>query len=164
MSKEVHQSKISVRSATYDDCLSLAPNLRQEDKDEVWASHGMLPEEALIYSFLSCPKTFVAVINDEILCMFGCSPKATEGMGMPWLLGSDDIKVFSREFLSASKAIFARTIVPYHFLSNQVWSKNTVHIKWLKWMGFTIETTELISPNKEVFFYFYMHTKDYTNV
>lgn len=164
MSREVHQSKITTRRATYEDCLTLAPNLRQEDKDEVWAGNRFLPEEALIFSFLSCPNAYVAILNDEILCMFGCSPKDTEGFGTPWLLGTDNIKIFSKEFLAVSHQIFATTITPYHFLSNTVWSKNVVHIKWLKWMGFTRDPQELISPNNEVFFYFYMHTKEYKYV
>lgn len=164
MSREVHQSKITTRRATYEDCLTLAPNLRQEDKDEVWAGNRLLPEEALIFSFRSCPDTYVAILNEEILCMFGCSPKDTEGFGTPWLLGTNEIKVFSQEFLSVSKQIFFHTSSPYYYLSNTVWTKNVVHIKWLKWMGFTIEPTEHLSPNNEPFFYFYMHTKEYKNV
>jgi len=164
MLREVHQSKITTRRATYEDCLTLAPNLRQEDKDEVWAGSGLLPEEALIMSLYSCPETYVAILNEEVLCMFGCSPKDIEGFGTPWLLGTDEIKVFSQEFLSVSKDIFNRTSAPYTFLSNTVWSKNPIHIKWLKWMGFTIDTTGIISPNNEVFFYFYMHTKELNNV
>lgn len=164
MSREVHQSKITIRRATYDDCLTLAPVLRKEDKEEVWAGNRLLPEEALILSFNSCPETYVGILNGEVIGMFGCSPKDDVGFGTPWLLGSDAIKIFSREFLIASKQFFPRVFLNSSFLSNTVWSKNYVHIKWLKWMGFTIDPTEIRSPNNEVFFYFYMHTKEYHNV
>ena len=161
MSNEAHQFKAVIRQATYEDCLALAPVLRQEDKDEVWASGKHLPEEALIRCLRSTPQTKVAEIDGEIICMFGVSPAKDMRIGIPWMLGSDGIKKVSKEFLRRNQEALAEISTGYTSLINYVWSKNTTHIRWLKWMGFTIEYQSMqVGHDQEIFYRFHKHLKE----
>lgn len=161
MSNAAPQFKGVIRPATYEDCLALAPNLRQEDKDEVWESHGHLPEEALIISFEASPNAQVGTINGEIVCMFGVTPVGEPGQGCPWMLASDLIKDVAMEFLKRDKEILSGMSAGYNFLFNYVWSKNPMHMRWLKWLGFTISSTPIeMGSNNEIFYSFYMNNEE----
>ena len=156
MSREVPQFKSVIRDATYSDCLTLAPNLRQEDKDEVWESGSFLPEEALIASLKASQHVKVGVVGDEIVCMFGISNTKDPKLGIPWLLGSDSIRKFSKEFLTLNKEVLDEMSKEYRILANYVWSKNPTHIRWLEWLGFTVTRTPIcLGRNQEHFYYFY---------
>lgn len=156
MSNEARQFKGVIRPATYEDCLTLAPNLRQEDKDEVWESHGYLPEEALILSFEASPNAQVGTINGEVVCMFGVSPTTIDGVGSPWMLASDLIKEVGVEFLRRDKEVLKGMSTGYSFLFNYAWSKNPVHLRWLKWLGFTVSQNPIpFGSNGELFYAFY---------
>jgi hypothetical protein len=161
MSNEAHQFKGIIRPATYEDCLTLAPVLRKEDKDEVWASGRHLPEEALIRCLRTTPNTKVGVVDGEIICMFGVSPAKDMRIGIPWMLGSDGIKKISKEFLRRNRDALDEVSIGYSTLINYVWSKNTTHIRWLKWMGFTIETSSMhVGHDQEIFYRFYKNLKE----
>ena len=161
MSNAAPQFKGVIRPATYEDCLTLAPILRQEDKDEVWESHGHLPEEALILSFEASPNAQVGTINGEIVCMFGVAPTEDSNFGSPWMLASDLIKDVSREFLKRDKEVLNGMSAGYGFLFNYAWSKNTMHLRWLKWLGFTIDYSPIpLGNNGEIFYGFYKFQKE----
>ena len=161
MSREVPQFKAVIRDATYSDCLILAPNLRQEDKDEVWESGSYLPEEALILSFKSSNQVKIGVVGDEIVCMFGISATEDPELGIPWLLGSDSIKKFSKEFLTLNKVVLDEISTEYKILANYVWSKNPTHIRWLEWLGFTVTRTPIcLGRNQEHFYYFFKNKRN----
>ena len=161
MSNAAPQFKGVIRPATYEDCLTLAPNLRQEDKDEVWESHGYLPEEALIISFKASPNAQVGTINGEIVCMFGVAPDEDSHRGSPWMLASDLIKDVSGEFLRRDKEVLRGMSAGYTFLFNYAWSKNTMHLRWLKWLGFTIDKDPVpIGRNREIFYGFYKFNEE----
>lgn len=51
------------------------------------------------------------------------------------MLGSDLIKMHSIEFLRKSKEWVEAQ--DYEILYNNIDARNTVHIKWLQWLGFT---------------------------
>ena len=161
MSNAAPQFKGVIRPATYEDCLALAPNLRQEDKDEVWESHGHLPEEALILSFEASPNAQVGTINGEIVCMFGVAPTDDPNSGSAWMLASDLIQDVSREFLKRNKEVLNDMSAGYRFLFNYAWSKNTTHLRWLKWLGFTIDKDPIpLGSNGELFHAFYKFNEE----
>ena len=161
MSNEARQFKAQIRPATYEDCLSLAPLLRKEDKDEVWASDKLLPEEALIQCLRMTPKAMVGVLDGEVFCMFGITPSKIRKLGVPWLLGSEGIKGASREFLRRNRETLDDLSIGYDSLVNFVWSENTEHIRWLKWLSFTVEETFIhLGSNQEIFYRFHKHLKE----
>lgn len=161
MSNAAPQFRTELRQATYEDCLTLAPNLRQEDKDEVWESHSHLPEEALLESLKASPDAQVATVDGEVICMFGVAPTLELDVGIPWLLGTPRIKEFSTEFLKRNKPVLSGISSGYKLLVNYVWSRNTEHIRWLQWLGFTIIRTPIfLGRNREIFYSFYMYQKE----
>ena len=125
-----------IRQATLADCIKLAPNLREADKEELLLSSGEEPLEALISS-LQASTEFNAIINDQgqVIGLFGVAT-VDEDLGTPWLLGSDAIKDISKEFMCGSLAWIERVQDKYSILFNYVHEKNKVAIKWLRKLGF----------------------------
>jgi hypothetical protein len=60
---------------------------------------------------------------------------------VPWMLATDDIRAIGREFLLGSHGEVDRMRKSYALLINNVHSKNTLSMRWLKWLGFIIDPT-----------------------
>lgn len=161
MSNAANQFRGEIRLATIEDCINLAPLLRQEDMDEVWESGGHLPEEVLLLSFNASPGTQIATLDGAPVCMFGVCPTDKPGIGIPWMLASDLIKEVSSEFLKRDKGVLSEMFTGYTYLYNIAWSRNVMHLRWLKWLGFTIDRTPIpLGRNNEIFFQFHKHQKE----
>ena len=141
-----HQSKTIVgkftwRKSILSDVVELAANMRQEDKEEVLAYSGSSPQEALFYCFFkSKPSMTMVGRKGNLMGMYGvvpCSPK----VGRIWMLGHktmiNDYKDV-RDFLKYSPIELQKFHCNYPLLYNYVDERNTTHIKWIKWMGFSI--------------------------
>ena len=127
------------RPSKYGDCKVLAPNLRQEDKTEVWASHGLEPLTALRFSFLASEECNTIIgDNEDIIGMFGVT-KHDETIGVPWLLMSDEIynRSLARQFVPESKRWVKELNNRYKILVNFIDIDNEKAIKWLRLIGFT---------------------------
>ena len=125
-----------IRLATDEDVEWLAPRLRQADKDEVKASGGWEPEEALRMSFEASEPCFAGLFGQgELAVLFGAAP-VTDNVGAVWLLGTDLIETYPMSFLRWSKKFLPFIAEPYDLICNHVDARNTVHIKWLRWLGF----------------------------
>jgi len=121
--------------ATEDDVVQMAPRLRQADKDEVWASGGYLPEDALRASYSSSQPCFAFRGPSGPQALFGIAP-ISGNVGAIWLLGTDAIDTNPITFLRWSRRFLPFLIQPYDMVCNLVYAGNTVHIKWLRWLGF----------------------------
>jgi len=67
--------------------------------------------------------------------MFGVVPEGK--FGTVWLLGTDEIFTHaSRDFLRLSKEWLSEVSAPFESVGNLVDARNTVHIRWLEWLGF----------------------------
>lgn len=73
--------------------------------------------------------------------MMGVVPTEDPMVGAIWLLSSDIITRHPVTFLRQSKPMLQRFHQDYPVLCNAVDARNTVHIKWLKWLGFTFINT-----------------------
>ena len=63
-----------------------------------------------------------------------------ERLGRIWMLATDELvdnKPNSIQFLRQAKGWLTRTLEDYDVLYNYADARNAVHIKWLRWMGFT---------------------------
>lgn len=63
-----------------------------------------------------------------------------EGVGRIWLLATDELvndKQNALQFLRQAKPRLAEMLQRYEVLFNYADARNTVHVKWLRWMGFT---------------------------
>jgi hypothetical protein len=69
--------------------------------------------------------------------MFGVAPLEGD-LGAIWLLASDDLPQIRWWFLKKTRPWVAHFMSKYPKLTNLVDSRNSVHLKWVKWAGFTI--------------------------
>jgi hypothetical protein len=85
--------------------------------------------------------------DGRVVCMFGVAPVNLLGdTGVPWLLGSDDIERHAVTFLRGSKRYIAEMSRDYRLLTNYVDARNTLSIRWLKWLRFDILAAEPYGP------------------
>ena len=132
---------IRVRGAVTGDARRLASRLRGADLQEIRAVTREDPFDLLCQSIAWSNPCYTIVGEDaESLAIFGVVPDpCAEGVGRIWLLGSDDL-VFRHSyiFLRHSRKWIEKLHERYPTLWNYVDARNEVHIRWLKWCGFTL--------------------------
>lgn len=129
--------RLAVQVATLADAAALAPNLRAADVAEVAAASGSTPLEALENGVRHSDLPRVILDAQGPIAIFGAVVFDDNGAS-PWLLGSDRIQEHRREFLERSRHYFARLRAPFLYLANYIDERNTLHVRWIKWLGFTI--------------------------
>ena len=116
----------------------IASRMRNADIREVHAYSGMSPIDGLRFAFkhsgLAC-----TVVGENPCAMFGVVPLDDE-TGSVWLLGTDELTAtpLRREFLRKGRG-FVDNLHNYRpLLSGFIDERNTLHVTWLKRLGFTI--------------------------
>lgn len=111
-------------------------NVRVFDMKE--ANMGELPFVDNTFKSLSNCMT----LHDEdgrVFAIGGVEPDITCGRiyGLVWMLCTTRVEEHPIAFLRYMKRVLVFTFKtsPYTRLSNQVWLGNTLHVKWLKYMG-----------------------------
>jgi len=129
---------LTVRPATESDVRSLAPRLREADLMEISAVGRESPEESLLLGLHSPDGCYVAVTEDDVpQVIFGTHPSTEPYLGYVWMMASDSIKDNWVQVLRETQPWIQKIRGNYRVLSNAVHAKNTLHIKWLRWAGFT---------------------------
>ncbi len=135
----------------------IAADMRPEDAAEVWASHHHTPIEALMSGWKLSNLSVVVEIDGVPCAMLGLVVQCRiTGAGTPWLLASNHALRHRREFLLQSPPVIAEMLNICSRLSNHVHVNNKVSIRWLKWLGFTIEKPEPTGLNRELFHRFHL--------
>lgn len=131
---------ITVRPARTGDAESLAGRLRDADRREIQAFSGREPLEELRRGLArSDPALALVDERDMPLALFGVAPaRDRPGVGYVWLLGSAELAPRRVAFLRLSRPWVARLQERYPVLTNCVDARNTVHLRWLRWCGFTL--------------------------
>ena len=144
------------RASVETDIDQMAHRLRQPDIDEVKAL-GKEPKEALQESYFgSKPKCYTGFFKGVPMAMFGVVPFSDNPKwGSIWLLGTDDVTDGAPiSFLKWTKLFFPHLIEPYDMVCNIVDKRNTVHIKWIKWLGFKFIREVKAGPYNKTFYEF----------
>lgn len=129
--------RVDIRPATVRDALTL--ELRRADREEVLALSGRNPREVLVESVERSANAWAGLADDKLVCLFGVVPMTLIGItGIPWLVGSDDICAYSRQFLRRNRVYLHEMLAEFPHLRNVVDQRNAVSIRWLKWLGFTL--------------------------
>lgn len=128
---------IEIRKATQDDAISLAPRLKQADVDEVMASSGLNPLDALTESVAVSDQDMVwcATLNGRPEIIWGVRGVGPD-LGGVWLLSSEEIMGIRRRFMQESIEYVRRMHTRYQILFNYVDIRNTVSLEWLRRLGF----------------------------
>lgn len=145
-----------LRDPSWDDVLYLSQNLRDRDVEELDAT-GSDPFKALSTGFqLSKPCYTLLSKDGEAVGMLGVGEGAYPGMGAIWMLGSKGIEEFPMTLLKNSRKALDQLWeeTDYAGFYNYVYSKNQLHIDWLKWLGFSFLRTVQAGPYNRDFIEF----------
>lgn len=116
----------------------IAPRLRQADRNECLAATGKEPLGILYQSLLLGDITLtMRTPEGKRVGLCGVAPSPFSDAGVVWMCATDAIMKHQMAFLRRSKAALDYLSADYDVLHNCVDARNTVHIKWLKWMGFS---------------------------
>ena len=94
--------------------------------------------EALVQSLAASVHARVIEHEGVPFAMYGVCPSAVrQGQGVSWLLGTDDLSKHSIWFLRNCDRMLAGMHEHFATFGNLADERNTVHVNWLKWAGFT---------------------------
>lgn len=135
----------------------MAPNLRPADLEELAASTDLSPLDALLFS-VNSPGHSWTLLDDqgEPFAIYGSGPQ--DDFGVPWMLGTEGIERHWRWFLRNTKRIVEDMLRGYPLIANAVDARNTVHIRWIEWAGFTVLPNPTPGPKGHPFLPFYMRS------
>ena len=130
----------------------IARDMRQQDIDEVWASHHHAPIEALVEGWQQSKFSTIVLINGEPVVMLGLVVRdILSGVGVPWLLGTNGSLKYKREFITQVPRVIDDMLNICPMLYNYAHVKNTISIKWLKRIGFSFSEPQQHGPDDELF-------------
>ena len=133
--------------------------MRKHDVQEVNAATRMGVRNAVETSVNLSTYAKTGLVNDELVCMWGVCPiSLISSSGSPWMLGTDLIEKKQRIFLRRSKPWLEDIKKDYKTLENHVDERNTLSVRWLKWLGFEMKKAEPYGVNGELFHKFTMET------
>ena len=151
--------KIEIREVEDGDVAVLVRNMRKHDVQEVNAATRMGVRNAVETSVNLSTYAKTGLVNDELVCMWGVCPiSLISSSGSPWMLGTDLIEKKQRIFLRRSKPWLEDIKKGYKTLENHVDERNTLSVRWLKWLGFEMNKAEPYGVNGELFHKFTMET------
>ena len=151
MSNAAVRSKPFIRRTTLEDIQELAATMRKEDMDEIRLSSNATPLEALTNGHIYSNTTSTIVWEGRVMAVFGVVGVKGVG-GCPWMLGAPGIER-CRSLLRECRKVLQGYTEDYGYLTNACWSKNTVHIKWIEWLGFNFSGSD--TRNGELFLHFH---------
>ena len=136
--------------ATEQAALHIAANLRDEDRTEVWLSHGVSPMQAVMWSWTE---------SDLVRCIASEAgePLALTGLvrNRIWLLGTESLTATRGRRLQLCKEgrSWVETCLERAGMAigNDVYAKNVRSIRWLKHLGFQVATPRPMGPSAELF-------------
>jgi len=144
-------ARIDVVAAAAGHVAPIAARMRHADREEAWAAARLEPEAALRLSLAASPLAWTGRVDGRPECMFGVGAG-----GIPWLLGSDAVERYATGFLRRNRPYVTRMLETFGHLSNWVDARNTASIRWLRWLGFTIEAPRPFGPSNLPFHPFWM--------
>jgi len=150
---------LSARPFTREDINPLIENMRYCDVREV-ETLGDTVRGVLEYGLQRSNPGLVisSYLTGSPLAVFGVVPGGPENYparriqksahGDIWMLATDElVEKHGREFARASRGWVDFLNTQYRCLSNIVDARNTVHIRWLEWCGFTFTENFLINSH-----------------
>jgi hypothetical protein len=138
LQQEYPLQRVLVRPATVDDAVRMSPLVRDEDMAEVAAATGSTVLQALLEGLRLSSSCYCLLKERFPVAVFGIAPvEPRPGYGAIWLLGTHEIKDIRWLFLRESRSWLRELEQGYDVIGNVVDARNELHIRWLKWLGFT---------------------------
>mgnify|MGYP003627744750 CR=1 FL=1 len=127
-----------LRRSTLQDARDLAPLLRVEDLNEIQASAGGDPVDALIHGVYNSKFPVTCVKDGVPFAMAGIVPDDTGHYGFTWLLCSNEVKNNYRWFLRTFREWLPILSEGFVYLGNYTDARNVLHHRFIEWCGFKI--------------------------
>ncbi len=131
----------SIRPATVQDAVQIAPLLREADRQEIEAAVGVAdPRLVLPEAVRTSAEAYAAGPDGADPCiLYGVQTVYGEpGLGLIWMVCTPTILSHQIEFLRASKRHLEELNTRFPLLFNRADERNTAHLKWLRWLGFSM--------------------------
>jgi len=128
-----------VRPAILADAIQLAPKMRIADREEIRASNGSSPLEALVIPFTyekSRNYTIIGTAKEGVIGMFGVAPTKDPEYGIAWLLSSEILFKHTKQFIKECPYWVSQMSEGYTYIYNWVDRRNWKSLKWLQFLGF----------------------------
>lgn len=139
---------------------TIADNVREADRQEMWAFSCQTPEQVLEQSFEMSQLAFTGTLDGVPVVMFGVvSASIVGGTGRPWLIGTEALDRHSIIFLKRCRRQLDIFQMCFDRLENYVDVRNKRAIQWLKWLGFTFGETVPLGPFNHPFMKFSREAK-----
>ena len=150
MSSEAKRCEPDIRYFRQSDIEAVASRMRQADQWEIWHGSRRGAREALQRGVDVSFHVRTITYGDTPVAIYGLAADAVGAC--PWMLGTDDLaKCWG--LLRECRGLTQTWAQEHGYLSNAVWAGNTTHIRWLKWLGFTFDGSDL--RNGETFLHFH---------
>lgn len=133
--------KVEVVKGKPEHVLEVVGKLREADKKELCASLGLQVDldKVLTDSWQKDGKKWAVKCDEKVIGLFGVAPcDWNNAIGVPWLLGTNDLKKIKFSFVKGCKDYINQMLEPYKCLINFVHTENKLAIKWLTWCGFRV--------------------------
>lgn len=141
-------SRHVLRPVVAADVRYLAPRIREADRNEAWAAAHLRPDEAIIMSWRLSDEAYTWLAHGRPVAVFGVAGTTALDFetGCPWMLATDEIGRYWRDFLRVSKRFVPAALETWPRLENYVDARNVLAVRWLGWMGFEIEPARPFGP------------------
>jgi len=146
----------SIKPATLEDALSMAHRMREIDVQEIWASHRIRPLPALVHLVRTSEVAKTGREGEDIVLMFGMIRQNLLGSaGTVWMLATDLLDLHSFRFLRECGTGIVAISAEFTIIENYCDARNSITVRWLKWLGFTVEEAEPYGVYNMPFHHFY---------
>lgn len=149
---------LETRAPTPEDLDALAGRLRAQDQAELVAAGWDDFRTALEESVRRSRWTQVALVDGEVAAVFGCAEYGSllAPIGVPWFLGTDAVTRHRRVLQHWAPRYIEAMLQDYPRLFNAVHADNTVAVRWLRRLGFTLHPATPAPPTGAPFHVFEM--------
>lgn len=131
---------IEIRPGRLVDANEVARNLRSADLQEIRANLGEDPLTVLRKGIAESDPCYAVVDQeDRAFALFGVVPDTGDAdVGLVWLLASDELAEHPFFVLRNTRKWVEILQRRYRVLWNHIDARNELHIRWLRWSGFTL--------------------------
>ena len=137
---------LEIVPARYVHIAPIAIHMREADRVEAKALANESPFGALEMCFKFSADKWTVMFDGVPAAMFGAGAVA-DGIVSVWMLGTDELE--HNKAAVARGSVFWRDqlLARYGTLANIVDARNTVTIRWLRWLGFAMSEPFEAGPN-----------------
>lgn len=138
---------------------AMAGQILEADRRELEDCYGVSAYYVLGQSFAASRASWAAVVDGEVIAMFGVVPREEPGTGRPWMIGTKHLTKHRYTFGKGCGDVIEAMLDTFPRLENIVDRRNRTAIAWLKWLGFELGETVITGEKALPYITFRMERK-----